>query len=493
MAEQKDDSINPLFNKMNALMARHRGGSAKQEDDIPVLTQETIAPEIPVLQDEVPLPVLTLDSRGPDSGLMFDPLETIPPQPAASRPAPAAQPVLPPGGLMFDPEEFLRPPPPPVLDADEAEAAEPAAENSPAPVPPATGAALFMDLPLLDLDALSSPVVTTPVAQEPPAVEEPHDITLAFDLELMSQPEPVATAPASDELAIDSWGIPLEPNKNESFSNIPEEVISIDAFPPGAGRAVVAEEAITPPPAPLIEAIPEAAPPVTPAFPDLPHEHEVLDEGYWSLGTPDLQDEPAIDLATPADATSGSGFPAMHAPAATAAAASQLDPAYWALNTPAETPPADDAMLELAAQRITPTPHAPREADLPAMLIWEDPENGDILSIEPGPEEEDLQALFGEPHLDDMPPPTPNEPVSLSDADVQDISAMVGAHLAVEITAEVEQLTRQHFAKLMSSLYGDTLRQLTDAVCNELEAKIGERIVALVQGELKDRGLLGEE
>lgn len=488
MAEQKDDSINPLFNKMNALMARHRGGSAKQEDDIPVLTQETIAPEIPVLQDEVPLPVLTLDSRGPDSGLMFDPLETIPPQHAVSRPAPASAPALAPGGLMFDPDEFLRPPPPPVL----AETSEAAAADTPPPAPPSEGTPLFMDLPLLDLDALSSPTEDAAATQEAFPVDEPHDITLAFDLELLSHPEPAATPQTDDELTIDSWGIPLEPNKNKASSDIPEEIISIDAPLPDVNASQPTEEAITVQPAPLIEPVAEATPPATPAFPGLPHEHEVLDEGYWSLGTPELQDDSVIDLTTPADATSGSGFPAMHAPAATAAAASQLDPAYWALNTPAETPPADDAMLELAAQRITPPPHAPKEADLPAVLIWEDPESGDILSIEPGPEAEDLQALFGEPHLDEMPPPALPEPVRLSDADVQDISAMVGAHLAVEITAEVEQLTRQHFARLMSSLYGDTLRQLTDAVCNELEAKIGERIVALVQDELKGRGLLDQ-
>ncbi len=164
-------------------------------------------------------------------------------------------------------------------------------------------------------------------------------------------------------------------------------------------------------------------------------------------------------------------FPAITPPPALEPAAGQLDPSFWSREMPPETPPL-------------------READHPAALVWEDPESGDILSIEPGPDE-DLSALLGEATLADQPAPAP-EPARLTDADVQDISAMVGAHLAVEITAEVEQLTRQHFARLMSSLYGDTLRQLTDAVCAELESKIGERIVALVQDELKDRGLLGD-
>ena len=58
MADQKqtpnEDSVNPLFNKMDALMARHRSPAGPQFEDIPVLTD--IAPEafdIPILTDVI--------------------------------------------------------------------------------------------------------------------------------------------------------------------------------------------------------------------------------------------------------------------------------------------------------------------------------------------------------------------------------------------------------------------------------------------------------
>lgn len=94
----------PLFDKMDALLARHRGSTAGTEE-IPVLVDE--ADDIPVLTEEV-------EELWPDT------------EP-----------------LMFPPEEFMA--------APVAPAPAPAA---PAPAP-APAPAEFLDLPLLDLDALS--------------------------------------------------------------------------------------------------------------------------------------------------------------------------------------------------------------------------------------------------------------------------------------------------------------------------------------------------
>ncbi|MBE9609118.1 hypothetical protein [Chitinilyticum piscinae] len=480
-----DDSINPLFNKMNALMARHRGRAQTQEDDIPVLTQETIAPEIPVLQDEIPLPVLELEERGPDSGLMFDPGELVKAPPSTTA---AATPPLPPGGLMFDPDEFLRPPPAPELPTEEAQAsASPdTAPNAAVAATAKADDALFMDLPLLDLDALTAggdnpfaPAAEQDDAATPenPAAED-DDITLALDREAESHQQ---TAPA---MQTDAWGIPVVLDSSEPVLT-PDAAAEAPASPDP-----VAAPASEPAVVELVDVSSTIAASI-PAFPDLPAETAVLDDQYWNISEPELATETTEPLA-PAPAISDSGFPAMQVPAAHDAAA-QLDPAYWALNTPPAASPTDDDWL---AHATTPAVTV-KEVDEPAALIWEDPESGDVLSIEPGPDEE-LGALLGETPLAALPAAAvapqaaaePPPPAKLTDSDVESISAMVGAHLAVEITAEVEQLTRQHFAKLMSSLYGDTLRQLTDAVCAELESKIGERIVALVQDELKDRGLL---
>src|SRR5471030_813096 len=87
MAESKDSSrltSSPLFEKMDAFLARHRGLSAVKAD-IPVLTDEASieeSPPIPVLTDVVFEPEPTFDShdfftdtsRGPKASA---PTETI--------------------------------------------------------------------------------------------------------------------------------------------------------------------------------------------------------------------------------------------------------------------------------------------------------------------------------------------------------------------------------------------------------------------------------
>lgn len=87
------DSVSPILNKMDALMARHRG-SALQEEDIPVLTElapTAVDEEIPVLTE-----VVTPFDGGLSPGVIWD---DMPAEPTFSGEDEA--------GLMFDPEDWL--------------------------------------------------------------------------------------------------------------------------------------------------------------------------------------------------------------------------------------------------------------------------------------------------------------------------------------------------------------------------------------------------
>lgn len=87
------DSVSPILNKMDALMARHRG-SALQDDDIPVLTElapAAVDEEIPVLTE-----VVTPFDGGVSPGVIWDEMSV---EPGAASEETA--------GLMFDPEDWL--------------------------------------------------------------------------------------------------------------------------------------------------------------------------------------------------------------------------------------------------------------------------------------------------------------------------------------------------------------------------------------------------
>ncbi len=69
-----DESVSPLFNKMDALMARHRGGGSRADDDaVPVLTE--VAEDQTLDLDVLDIPVLTVEAAPEPSTLMFDPRE----------------------------------------------------------------------------------------------------------------------------------------------------------------------------------------------------------------------------------------------------------------------------------------------------------------------------------------------------------------------------------------------------------------------------------
>lgn len=92
------------------------------------------------------------------------------------------------------------------------------------------------------------------------------------------------------------------------------------------------------------------------------------------------------------------------------------------------------------------------------------------------------------PEVRDAPEDMPS-PARLSEADIADITATVAAQIAVDISTEVAQLTRQHFAAMMNSFYSDSLRRLTEEISHDMEAHLAPRIEALVQQELKRQGL----
>ncbi|WP_132038659.1 hypothetical protein [Iodobacter fluviatilis] len=100
-------------------------------------------------------------------------------------------------------------------------------------------------------------------------------------------------------------------------------------------------------------------------------------------------------------------------------------------------------------------------------------------------EDEPLFAAI-EPEL--APAETEPEAPGLSEKVIAELSATVAAQLGVEIATEVEQLTRQHFASLMSTFYEDTLRRLMSDMTIEIEQKLLPRVEELVKEELRKHG-----
>lgn len=78
----------------------------------------------------------------------------------------------------------------------------------------------------------------------------------------------------------------------------------------------------------------------------------------------------------------------------------------------------------------------------------------------------------------------------LGAAEVEEITAHVAAHLAVDISTEVTQLARQHFTRIMNGYYQQALQQLTDEISRDMEEHMTPRIVELVRAELVARGLI---
>jgi hypothetical protein len=117
----------------------------------------------------------------------------------------------------------------------------------------------------------------------------------------------------------------------------------------------------------------------------------------------------------------------------------------------------------------------------------------ELALLEPsGPEisitsEWDDDQLFDSPVAESITQPVAiqTEPAALSERAIAELSATVAAQLGVEIATEVEQLTRQHFASLMSNFYEETLSRLMRDMTIEIENKLLPRVEELVKEELR--------
>ncbi len=97
-------------------------------------------------------------------------------------------------------------------------------------------------------------------------------------------------------------------------------------------------------------------------------------------------------------------------------------------------------------------------------------------------------ALSHDEHLADTEDVSPAP--RLTDAAIAEITASVAAQIAVDISSEVAQLTRQHFAGMMSTFYADSLHKLTEEISRDMEMCLAPRIAELVQDELRRQGLV---
>jgi len=90
------------------------------------------------------------------------------------------------------------------------------------------------------------------------------------------------------------------------------------------------------------------------------------------------------------------------------------------------------------------------------------------------------------------PPPAhvdlPASSLRLSEDAIDELTATVGAQIAVDISTEVAQLARQHFSAMMNTFYADALRRLTDEVSRDMEMCLAPRIRELVREELRRQG-----
>ncbi|MCB5197517.1 hypothetical protein [Deefgea salmonis] len=166
-----------------------------------------------------------------------------------------------------------------------------------------------------------------------------------------------------------------------------------------------------------------------------------------------VADDLIIDFSTPIDPH--------HQVNAEPAAAERIIPPAQATSEPA-TPLAIEASTSRQPTRL-----------VASTLVWEDDVDNDPPSLSTSLES-----------------PSAN---TLSEAAIADLTAIVGAQLAVDIASEVEQLARQHFSKLMAQFYGDTLRELTSDISQELETRLAPRINELVKQELISQGLIRDE
>ncbi|GGP27242.1 hypothetical protein [Silvimonas amylolytica] len=445
MSQEEEKSLSPLFTKMDALLARHRGPGHKDNEVLPVLTD--------IAEEEAPIPVLT--------------------EMASTAPA---------GSLMFDPHDFLAPPPP----------------APPSPIPVADPQARkkdpeFLDLPLLDLESL---------LRERAPFGPSHDLTI----EPFTDDAPAAVDASAEHATTVVPGMDSESEALElahAADDIPELQVTIADAEPTTGDVATMHWEETADPYDLYVAT--AADAATP--PDQAPEIEVEEisaagvdnAADWSTVSPwwSERTEATADAETLA-ASAGAGF----------------------VEGAAEPAPEHTTEPEYAQPDIVTTPAALLQEDEHAAisLDWHGTQEPPLeLNLDEFREEDSADeapmpglhehignsvteiALPAGPGDSVVEPDLPavHEPVAtaappapmLDESAIIEMTASVAAHLAVDISTEVEQLTRRHFAHMMQTLYGEALTQLIDQVGTALEERLAPRIDKLVREELKARGL----
>lgn len=528
---QNHNSVNPLFNMMDELLARHRHGAAAPADDIPVLTE--VAPKtIPSLFDVVDdIPALTdvvepnlaakianielewaIDHHEPDIGHLDD--EVLIPKPKAK-----------PVSLEIEPLPFQ------ALDTNKkAPAPTPAAPTRipPAPtvqaavptipqLPPSGFAAskpsvapnepVFLDLPMLDLDELARaptpeyldlPQIASgsprdPVEQVPIETFIATDLVLPLD-ELLAEPSAHQAdfMAALDEVSLVAAAIPQVPLDEQEFStsDLSEYQLDLDALTSeqtSEDTLYVAEPVLAPAPAPEIEPAPaiEAAlsiepsaviiepPPVLEVAPSVPP--------AASASISDLP--PTLTLSWDEDEANDEEILLYSSADTHESIAINLDdntlhvqaPAYIA---PAAVSAASPIMSAAAVATATMASAAKEEiepAAAPNSELSNTPDTINIDSITPKTNIAEAQ---------------PAIPPKLTADHVAEITASVGAQLSLDIATEVEKLAKQHFDSLMSQFYSDALNTLSEQIMANLETQLAERISELVASELRSKNLL---
>ncbi len=519
------NSVNPLFNMMDELLARHRHGAAAPADDIPVLTE--VAPKtIPSLFDVVDdIPALTdvvepnlaakianielewaIDHHEPDIGHLDN--EVLIPKPKAKPISLEIEP-LPFQALDADKKPAAPPPaaPPSRSTAPSVQAAEPTipqlptsgfATSKPSAAP---SEPVFLDLPMLDLDELSRaptpeyldlPQIATgsprdPVEQAPIETFIATDLVLPLD-ELLAEPSAHQAdfMAALDEVSLAAAAIPQVPlDEHElSASDLSEYQLDLDALTPEQtteDTLFVAEPVLAPAPAPVIDPAPaiepspviiepvpvlEVAPSVAPATSNSTSEHPPTLTLSWDE---DEANDVEILLYSSADAQESIAI--------------NLDDNTLQVQAPAYSAPA--AVIGETSV-ISATAVAPATTATAANAV-----------VEPVPTlNNDFNRATETISVDSISPqintagPQPAIPPKLTADHVAEITASVGAQLSLDIATEVEKLAKQHFDSLMSQFYSEALNTLSEQIMANLETQLAERISELVASELRSKNLL---
>ncbi|SFN84629.1 hypothetical protein SAMN05660284_02375 [Formivibrio citricus] len=287
-----------------------------------------------------------------------------------------------------------------------------------------------------------------------------HDGLMFDPSEFCSPPPPAQPAPAP---------VAATPPRSEppavQFLDLPLLDLDVDEPPPAAAPAVI--------PAVEIEEI------ELPAF-------EVLEGGDWpDEVTPPLQTiaepaaEPASAVEAPCPDETVPQVPSIGFAPEPVTVMELGEDSFAAPELEISLPAEPAARLEEVAERPAMTSLQSAEPAEEELTLTELPEA-------PAPQILTLDAAEPEPvaavaHA--------AQPLKLDDAAVAEITASVAAQIAVDISTEVAQLTRQHFTSMMNSFYGEALRKVTEEISRDMEMCLAPRIADLVQDELRRKGV----